>query len=259
MKIPRLLVAALTCTGLGAAAAPVRAATTSVSSNWAGYAVTGRTFRHVTGTWVVPTLDCSSGAGYSAAWVGLGGYAETSQALEQTGTEADCNGRGAAHYSAWYELVPSPAVTGGMTVRAGDRISASVDVLGTRVRLHLSNLTTGASLTKSARMSSPETSSAEWIVEAPSACDAADRCSQLPLGDFGTVSFTRAAATTAAGHTGAISDPAWRRTRIALDAGRDPGPGPGRHFVDLGASGGATASTLSSAGRSFSISYRPSG
>jgi len=249
----RLLAAALACAGLGGAAAPVQAATSSVSTNWAGYAATGKKFRHVSGTWVVPTVDCTSGSGYSAAWVGLGGFDETSQALEQTGTEADCDSTGRAHYSAWYELVPNPAVTVAMTVRPGDRVSASVDVVGTRVQLRLRNLTTGASFVKTARKSSPDTSSAEWIVEAPSSCDSAGSCRQLALGDFGTVAFTNASATSAAGHTGTITDPAWRHTRIELSPGQDPGPG--RGFTRLSTGAGAVTSSVSATGRSFSITY----
>ena len=44
-------------------------------------------------------------ATYSSVWVGLGGYAQTSRALEQIGTEADCSAAGQATYSAWFEVV----------------------------------------------------------------------------------------------------------------------------------------------------------
>src|SRR3954465_6505374 len=163
------LIAAWACAGLLSGPAPAGAATTT-STNWAGYAVTGRTFRHVTGTWVVPTVDCTSGSGDTAAWVGLGGYSSSSQVLEQTGTEADCANGGTARYSAWYELVPAAAQTIKMTVRPGDHVSASVDVPGTLVTLNLRDTSTGAAFTKATRMSSPDTTSAEWILEAPAAC-----------------------------------------------------------------------------------------
>ena len=39
-------------------------------------------------------------------------------------------------------------------------------------------------------MSNPDTSSAEWIAEAPSQCDGSGSCQPLPLADFGTVQFT---------------------------------------------------------------------
>jgi hypothetical protein len=84
----------------------------ATSSNWAGYAVkrSGVRFRHVSGSWVQPAVDCSSGSGtYSAVWVGLGGSSAGSQALEQIGTEADCTSGGTARYATWYELVPDAA------------------------------------------------------------------------------------------------------------------------------------------------------
>src|SRR6478609_1709161 len=86
-----------------------------VSSNWSGYAVTApsTTYSSVTGTWVQPRLSCAAGeSGTSSAfWVGLGGYDARSQALEQTGTSADCDEQGRPTYYAWYELVPAPSQT----------------------------------------------------------------------------------------------------------------------------------------------------
>src|SRR3954470_23952005 len=87
--------------GIAGAAAVVAAASAvaapSPSSNWAGYAVTSIdpttpvTYSSVSGTWTQPAANCASTAsGYSAFWVGLGGYAETSQGLEQIGTESNC-------------------------------------------------------------------------------------------------------------------------------------------------------------------------
>src|SRR3954462_2851106 len=94
-------------------AAPAPAAThASTSSNWSGYAVTrsGSHFKCVAATWVVPTVSCTGRRrAYSAAWVGLGGYHDDSQALDQVGTSPDCVA-GSARYSAWFELVPSASV-----------------------------------------------------------------------------------------------------------------------------------------------------
>ena len=68
-----------------------------VSSNWAGYVATGpgstattaspaMAYTDVTGQWVEPKALCVPGSPTSVAiWVGLGGYSETSQELEQTG------------------------------------------------------------------------------------------------------------------------------------------------------------------------------
>jgi hypothetical protein len=94
--MPRLLV--LLATAAAALAIPLAeaAAATSTSSNWAGYAVSSAdptapaTYTSVSGTWVQPAANCSaSNAAFSAFWVGLGGFAETSQGLEQIGTESD--------------------------------------------------------------------------------------------------------------------------------------------------------------------------
>src|SRR3954447_18096695 len=94
-------------------ASAAAAATAETSSNWAGYAVkkTGVKYRRVSATWTQRAVDCSStGRAFSAYWVGLGGLDQSSQALEQIGTDADCTSGGRATYSAWYELVPAAAV-----------------------------------------------------------------------------------------------------------------------------------------------------
>jgi hypothetical protein len=115
----------------------------------------------------------------------------------------------------------------------------------------MSDQTTGQSTSKTLQMDNPDTSSAEWIAEAPSACDgsgASGSCQTLPLADFGTVQFTSATAT-ANGHTGTISDPAWSAQPVQLGGGSvsevSYGSGTG--------SSAATPSSLSSDGSSFSV------
>jgi hypothetical protein len=253
-----LLLAASLASSLGPRVAEATAAgsATVVSSNWAGYAVRGRTYRRVSGTWTVPSETCARGsAGYSAAWVGLGGYSTSSRALEQIGTEADCSSSGRATYSAWSELVPANAVNIKMKVRPGDRISASVDVSGGQVVLRLRNRTRALSFTKKARMSAPDVSSAEWIVEAPSGCDSSGSCHQLPLADFGSVRFANAMATTKAGHAGTIADPTWSATKLNLSQSGASGQG----FNSVSSRPGALASALATAGSSFAVTYEASG
>ena len=107
------------------AGAPAALADSTQSSNWAGYAVhrAGITFAKVAGTWTQPQATCSGGRPtYSAVWVGIGGYNVSSQALEQTGTEADCTAGGHAVSSAWYEVVPAPSRTIKRTIAPGDRV-----------------------------------------------------------------------------------------------------------------------------------------
>jgi hypothetical protein len=249
--VPLLATAAAAWGGQAALPAPARAATT-VSTNWGGYAATGTRFRRVTGTWRVTPVNCTAGsATYSAAWVGLGGFLDGTQSLEQTGTEVDCTRSGRAVYSAWYELVPDLSKSVRMSVHAGDTIIAAVEVRGTRVSLSLRNRTTGARFARTLRMSAPDVSSAEWIVEAPSGCTSSGNCTQLRLANFGTMRFSQARATTTAGHGGPVSDLAWTATRIALSQSGQNGSG----RVSVASAPGALASALGSGGSAFSVTY----
>lgn len=264
MTYPRILAAvSATAAIAGLAAAPASAASTApqeeVSQNWSGYVAGGSSgnssFSSVSGSWVQPTVNCSSGQGDSAFWVGLGGSGQ-SDSLEQTGTQADCDGNGNATYYAWYELVPAAPVQLGMTVKPGDHISAKVNVSGSGVTIWLSDQSTGQSVTKNLQMSNPDTSSAEWIAEAPSECDGSGSCTPLPLSDFGTVNFTGAEAT-ANGHTGTISDPNWSAQAVQL--GSSGQVYPASYTYGQGAStAGAAPSSLSSDGSSFSVAWQDS-
>lgn len=203
-----------------------------VSSNWAGYAVVGPSrpaprFTHIAGSWTQPSANCGPGAvSYSAVWVGLGGFSDSARSLEQIGSEADCARTGQAVYFAWFELVPRAPVDLELKVRPGDHLAASVTVHGRDVALHMTDLSTGARSYTTRHMSAPETSSAEWIVEAPSICFGSNACSTLALTDFGTVTFTSATAT-GGGHTGTIGDPRWSTSELELRQGADAARGPG--------------------------------
>jgi len=176
--------------------------------------------------------------------------------LEQIGTQANCSGGSAQHY-AWYELVPAAPVQLNLTINPGDHISARVTVDGRQVVVSLADQTTGGSVTKTLQMSNPDTSTAEWIAEAPSQCDggATGNCQPLPLTDFGNVTFSNASAT-ANGHTGPISDPDWTAQAVQLS-----GSGGYPNFIESGggsqqSSAGAQPSSLSSDGSSFSVSWQ---
>ena len=263
--------AALLGVSAGSAGAATSASDAQVSGNWAGYVAgssDGSTqFSNVSGSWVQPTSTCSSGQDDAAFWVGIGGddgqssssFGQSSlgdgssTSLEQIGTEGNCTGNGTQYY-AWYELVPAAPVQLDLTIHPGDHISASVNVSGQSTSFKLSDTTTGQSFTKTVASPNPDTSSAEWIAEAPSQCDGSGSCTPLPLSDFGTVDFTNATAT-ANGHTGPISDSNWSSQAIAL--GSD-----GSYDISYGGGGntaGATPSTLSSDGSSFSVSWEQNG
>jgi hypothetical protein len=259
---------AVLAAGVAAAAgtATTAWAATAVSTNWSGYAVSGKSFSAISGTWVEPTATCTPGSSASAAvWVGIGGNSQSDK-LEQVGTEVDCSASGSASYSVWYELVPSAAVPIKLTVAPGDSISAAVRVSGTKVTLRIENLTRKTAFAKTLTMAAPDLGSAEWIVEPPSACTTSGVCRVGSLGDFGKVVFS-SASVTAGGHTGSISDSAWAATAVVLSSGAGGGfggpGGPGFGGPGFGgpvatSSGGAVPGALAARGRSFSVVWQQS-
>jgi peptidase A4-like protein len=221
---------------------------TEASTNWAGYAVVHKKpFASVTGRWVQPNASCSDfSPTYSAFWVGLGGFAKRSFAVEQTGTLANCEA-GSPVYTAWYELYPAPPVMLKLAIRPGDTLSATVSVSKQTVAIRLKNVTTGKRFTKRLHMKRPDLGSAEWVAEAPSGCDFTGTCTTLPLTNFGTVDFTHSSATVK-GHKGRITDPAWTSTTIELHgdlAGSDQPSQAGANAIPgaIGADGGSFAVT----------------
>lgn len=232
-------------------------ANTNTSVNWSGYAVhrSGVKFRRVSGQWRVPSGSCLTGnQGFSAFWLGLGGYRLNSQSLEQVGVEFDCNAIGQTQVSVWYELVPAPARTVRMTVRPGDLISAHVVARGTHVTVALTDRTRHERFHRRKLDRHMDLSSAEWIAEAPSECLGVSRCSVLPLADFGSVDFMRTYAQTFARRSGGINSRHWNRTRILL-ANTE-----GRRYVSgSSVSSHAVPSRLRRRGRSFTITYSSTG
>ncbi len=155
------------------------------SLNWSGYVIssTRGSVSDVAGSWLVPTVSCSSGE-YSASsfWVGIDGL--QSETVEQIGTISECI-NGTPVYLVFYEFVPKAArVVTRMSIHPGNVISAEVKFDG-RFTLSLADLTTGESFTKSVKDSLQDRSSAEWIAEAPSSSS----LGILPLSDFGAVFY----------------------------------------------------------------------
>jgi Peptidase A4 family len=169
-----------------AASAPNHKIGHSSSSNWSGYAVTGGTYTTVSANWTQPAVNCSvTPTGWSSFWVGLDG--DTSNTVEQTGTEADCS-NGTPVYSAWFEMYPKFPKTYANPVAAGDRLSASVTTDGRgSFTLTIADATQGWTQTTGARLKSARLASAEVIAEAPSSSGGV-----LPLADFGSVGFSGA-------------------------------------------------------------------
>lgn len=154
------------------------------STNWSGYAVEGHGPYHtVSASWTQPPVNCvQTPRGWSAFWVGLDG--DTTNTVEQTGTEADCSS-GTPVYYAWYEMYPKYPSNYSNKVLAGDSFSASVTYLdGGSFRLTLTDSTENWSRTTTQRLKSAKLGSAEAIAEAPSGSGGV-----LPLADFGSVGF----------------------------------------------------------------------
>jgi hypothetical protein len=227
----------------------VPSAVFSTSSNWSGYAIQGKagSVSYVSGSWVVPTA-LSDVRGYSATWVGIDGW--RSNTVEQIGTESDYYA-GQAHYYAWYEMYPSVSKKIDAPISPGDTISASVQYAastGFTLTIDASSWTQPFAVTISKHAAQAQRSSAEWIVEAPSAGRV------LPLADFGSETFTSTQAvigTTPGGTTPGGTTPgtpggintAWPQTKVEQ--------------VDMVSRNGTqldTTSGLNATGTSFTVS-----
>ncbi|HEY4411577.1 MAG TPA: G1 family glutamic endopeptidase, partial [Gaiellaceae bacterium] len=97
----------------------------------------------------------------------------------------------------------------------------------------------GQTFTTTATPAVLDTSSAEWIAEAPSRCFGA-HCFPLQLANFGTVQFS-GSSTTANGHVGTISDASWSATSIELG----------------GNAGSAAPAALTPDGSGFAVAFTP--
>ena len=207
------------------------------STNWSGYAVESNLLNpksnvvtDVKGSWIIPSVTCTSLNTYSSAWVGIDGYADNS--VEQLGTDQDCV-NGVASYYVWYEMYPKPSYRVNLPVKAGDSVSAEVQYLGSgNFQLSLRNVTTGQSFSTRQKAMKARLQSAEWVMEAPWSGGV------LPLSNFGEIAFSNASATLS-GHTRSISDGLWQNDAITK--------------VSSGGSAKATPSGLSRSGDAFNV------
>jgi len=149
----------------------IRNVTVSYNTIWAGYAVTGKDFTYVEGSWIVAAVDCTKTPNTdSSEWVGIDGW--SSSTVEQIGTDADCNGE-TPFYWVWYEFYPlGSVVINDVSIAAGDKFSASVTYEGSNEYLvALRNDTTGQGFSKEVEFNGadgsgvPVRNSAEWIEE----------------------------------------------------------------------------------------------
>jgi Peptidase A4 family len=243
-----------------------------ISSNWSGYAATGTnastgqpvSYTSVTGTWTQPAATCGAGTANSASafWVGLGGFSGSAQALEQIGTDSDCDENGSPSYFAWYELVPADAVILKARVMPGDTVTASVNILpgalrgATTVELQIINRTRNWRITRKIPTSTLDLTSADWIGEAPSLCSGT-RCRPLALTNFGSAAFTKIAAI-GDGLPGTLTNTAWTANPVQLVPSSHSAdyPGPDLRYGTAASTAGSSPGAISPDGRAFGLAWQ---
>jgi len=162
------------------------------SSNWSGYVAHSvqPQFTCVEATWTQPHVRCpTKGSRTVAYWVGLGGVGQ--EGLEQIGTQTTCTD-GRDLVVVWHESLPleRAEVVEPVDVHAGDRMWAQVRWLaGARYRLAIVDITHPQQLSVLDTNARLRRTSAEWIVEAPTAgCPSS--CHVLSMPNFGRLRFS---------------------------------------------------------------------
>jgi hypothetical protein len=150
-------------------------------------------FTSVTAAWTVPAVASTKHPTFSAAWVGIDGFSNSS--LIQTGTEQDYYS-GADHDAAWWTTsaqgFAEQAITSGCTgsgpcgvVAPGDGMTADISgAVGGNWTMQISDTTQRWSFTEGPIVYDGPGASAEWIVEAPSLGK-----KTAPIADYSTFPF----------------------------------------------------------------------
>jgi hypothetical protein len=202
------------------------------SPNWAGYVVTPSesNFTAVSASWVVPAVTCPKRNSWTVFWVGLDGWGNGNNTVEQGGTSAQCsansNGRIRPVYEAWWEMWPEvPTITFvpfSPPLAVGDTVSASVGYTqDTGVyAISVEDDTTGQSFTQDDTCTGIEAdlcqnASAEWVAESPEGRNGSTSA-LYPLADFHTMKFADAQAVDGNGDSGTISSPSWADTGVDM-------------------------------------------
>jgi len=163
---------------------------TIASVGWAGHIVS-RSFNEqkdiisVSGSWIIPSVDGSSGDGHSSTWIGIGGQED--KTLIQAGTEQNVY-NGKAYYGVWYEMLPALSIRiDNFNVSPGDQISAKIMLVNDEANqwnIQIVDLTNGQSFNQDFQYNSTR-SSAEWIAERSLVNGQITN-----LADFDSISFT---------------------------------------------------------------------
>ena len=253
-----------------------------ISPNWSGYVATAPAskekvayghpyFTSVTGTWTVPVAKCTaykpkaSKQAYSTVWIGLGGWATRNQ--EEVGTDSNCTAKGKPFYYAWFELVPYlsyktfPNIK--LKVEPGDTMTGLVQIVSTRlVELKIVDVTRHWTFMKKINFTSQDSTTADWIVEAPAECRDIN-CTEASLANFGAVTMRNISAT-AHGKAGNLKDSRWKVLPVKLVPSKlivptiNPtatGAGPGGKKGQAASPAGATPGAVSKDGTSFNLHW----
>lgn len=208
---------------------------TAKSTNWSGYvdtkASTGR-YTKVSANWTLPKLACTSATagGFASAWVGIDGDGDNT--VEQTGTRMICESSTKTEYVDWWEMYPGGVELMHSTLKAGDKLTGSVTVSGTKYTLAITDHTHSSdsfSVTKTCAKSTCTDATADWVVESHVVSNG------VPFPDYGKVTFTKDSVT-AGSKTGTIST----FPHVAITA------------VDSSGKANATVSKLTNGGATFS-------
>jgi hypothetical protein len=187
----------LSCTDTGRTHALEPAGQTNnlASTNWSGYQV-NQSAGYAQGGWTVPTVNApvpgySSIGYYSSTWAGIGGgFNAGGGALIQAGTAQSISNTGVTSYYAWYEIVGGTGDThhevriNNLPIHPGDYVGGvALWTAATGAQMGVCDFTTNVCVNFTVPSSAPGTT-AEWIVEAPSAGGT------LPLANFHSVTFS---------------------------------------------------------------------
>jgi hypothetical protein len=136
------------------------------SQNWSGYIASNAYYSGVSALIQTPVASGRQSAAIAAigSWVGVGGT--SSDDLIQAGVEVDTSGP-VARYDAWYETLPQSSRTTALEIASGDWVQ--VDVHELDFDLWQVTIVDGQQVFQLQIPYTSTHSSAEWIVEDPSA------------------------------------------------------------------------------------------
>jgi hypothetical protein len=135
------------------------------SQNWSGYIASNAYYSGVSALIQTPVArGQQSSTSAVASWVGIGGTSSTD--LIQAGVEVDTSGP-VAQYHAWFETLPQASRNVALQVSPGDWVSVDIHELGFDV--WQVTIVDGQQVFQQQIPYTSSHSSAEWIVEDPSA------------------------------------------------------------------------------------------